>query len=338
MASEGSFLVEDFINAITAQLDRVQDALRLKAVNRPLTYALKDIALDLQVFVELDAQGNVRFRSSGANETGASTIRLGFTTITKPMIEENTISLAMTKGAHLEDLGLAEEEARRLEQIGVRNAAQLQELKRSTDTKTVARLSGVPLERIQQALFLSKPQVTGVVPEKPPVQPKPPVLVPPKPQPVPPKPVPPVVTQPQPTQPPVQPKPPVFVPPKPVPPVAKPPVLVPPKRAIETIKVAPGTKRLNFVGSNLVGGGTPEVRLNNQPLSIMDADDDYLTIEMPDQAESGALEIMMPSGEQVTYQLSYEDETEAALSTEESISMSRYESNGQDAWSPDEDY
>ena len=51
MIGEGSFRVEDFIQAITAQLDRVQDALRLKAVNRPLTYALKDLAMDLKVFV-----------------------------------------------------------------------------------------------------------------------------------------------------------------------------------------------------------------------------------------------------------------------------------------------
>ena len=82
-----SFLVEDFLNSITVQLDRVQDSLRLKAINRPLTYALKDFALDLQVFVELDAHGSVRFRNASANEAGASTVRLGFTTITKPMID-----------------------------------------------------------------------------------------------------------------------------------------------------------------------------------------------------------------------------------------------------------
>ena len=59
MASDGSFLVEEFIDAITSQLDRVQDALRVKAVNRPLTYALKDLSLELKVFVDMDEQGNV---------------------------------------------------------------------------------------------------------------------------------------------------------------------------------------------------------------------------------------------------------------------------------------
>ncbi|MCR5882307.1 hypothetical protein LRS03_05305 [Rhizobacter sp. J219] len=101
MASDGAFPVEDFINAITTQLDRVQDALRLKAVNRPLTYALKDLQMELKVFVDLDPQGNVRFRPAGPNESGASTVNFGFTTITKPMIEENTVSMAATRSAPL---------------------------------------------------------------------------------------------------------------------------------------------------------------------------------------------------------------------------------------------
>ena len=70
------FLVEEFINSILAQLDRVQDALRVKAVNRPLTYALKDFSLDLHVFAEMDQSGEVRFRPAATNEPGASTLRL----------------------------------------------------------------------------------------------------------------------------------------------------------------------------------------------------------------------------------------------------------------------
>ena len=66
--SDGAVPIEEFIHAITTQLDRVQDALRLKAVNRPLTYALKDLSMELHVFVEVDAQGTVRFRTSAPNE------------------------------------------------------------------------------------------------------------------------------------------------------------------------------------------------------------------------------------------------------------------------------
>ena len=78
--------IEDFLEAITAQLDKTQDALRLKAVNRPLTFALKDFAIDLSGFVEMDRDGVVRLRPSAPNAQGASKIQLGFATLTRAMI------------------------------------------------------------------------------------------------------------------------------------------------------------------------------------------------------------------------------------------------------------
>jgi hypothetical protein len=169
----GSFLVEEFINSITVQLDKVQDALRLKSVNRPLTYALKDFSLDLQVFVDLDNEGNVRFRNSAPNETGASTVRLGFTTITKPMIDENTVSLAMTRSPSLDQIGLQPDERSRLEKVGVHNAAQLNNLYNSTGGSAVSRLADMPLERLRAALQMGKPQVATVAPSRSPAVPQP---------------------------------------------------------------------------------------------------------------------------------------------------------------------
>lgn len=257
MSGAGSFLVEDFINSITVQLDKVQDALRVKSVNRPLTYALRDFSLDLQVFVELDTQGNVRFRNSAPNEAGASTVRLGFTTITKPMIDENTISLAVTRSPSLDEIGLAPEERRRLEQLGVHNAAQLQNLSSSTGTGTVARLADLRIDRLRQALDMGKPRVNQVAPD---------------------------TTQPPPLFPPQQPP-------------STPPI----------IRIPPGTPRLNLHGSGLIGvGGPATVRLNRKPLSVLQADDERLIVDLPETPRSGALEVTLPDGGQISYRLEVE--------------------------------
>jgi hypothetical protein len=257
VSGAGSFLVEDFINSITVQLDKVQDALRLKSVNRPLTYALRDFSLDLQVFVELDPQGNVRFRNSAANETGASTVRLGFTTITKPMIDENTISMAVTRSPSLDEIGLAPEERRRLEQIGVHNAAQLQNLSSTTGTGTVARLADLRIDRLRQALDLGRPTVKQVTPG--------------------------------PTQPPPSFSPPLNPSPSPI------------------IRIPFDAPHLNLHGSGLVGvGGPATVRLNRQPLSVLQADDDRLIVNLPETPRSGALEVTLPDGNQVSYHLEVE--------------------------------
>lgn len=276
MTGPVSFLVEDFINSITVQLDRVQDALRLKSVNRPLTYALKDFSIDLQVFVDVDSQGNVRFRNAGPNESGASTVRLGFTTINKAMIDENTVSLAVTRSPSLDQLGLGEDERRRLEQLGVHNAAQLQNLASSTSTQTISRLTELPLDRLRLALNLGKPQVTHVGPA-------------------------------------------------PSPPPVPPPVVTPPK--LPVVRVGTGVPRLQLTGSRLAGDGLPVVRLNREPLSIANAEDDRLEVDLPTPPRSGALEIEMPGGEVMAYHLEFEDDQ----SPPDQIA-------GRDRWEPSEGY
>jgi hypothetical protein len=300
MVGDGSFLVEEFIDSITSQLDRVQDALRIKAVNRPLTYALKDMSLELKVFVELDPQGKVRFRTSGPNESGASVVQLGFTTITKPMIEENTISLAASRSPSLEEAGLAPDERLRLERMGVRNVAQLERLQSSAGMQSVARFSEVPIDRIKRALVLNRPRVTDVRPEPPrPVKPAPPVVKPAPAQPAPPVRVPPPAPATRPRTPSLPPR------------VAAPPVL----------KVQPGTRRLTLSGNRLIGDDGPAaVRLNNQPLGVAEADDDRIVIEMPEDHQGGALEVSLPDGTVAAYELSVDGD----------------ESWG--AWAPDEEY
>jgi hypothetical protein len=173
--TENFFHVEDFIQSICVQLDRVQDALRMKSVNRPLTYALKDFSVDFHVFADVDTAGSVRFRTASANESGASTLRLGFTTITKPMIEENTVSLAATRSPTLDELGLKPDEVKRLEGLGVRTANQLHRLQTAAGSSTVSRLSGVSSLRLKETLQRAEPTVhhVNVVPPKPQVGVKP---------------------------------------------------------------------------------------------------------------------------------------------------------------------
>jgi len=129
MTGDGGFLVEEFLDAVSGQLDRSQDALAAKAKIRPMTFALRNFEIDLQVFVNMDPNGNVRLRSAAPGETGSSTLKLDFTTITRPMIEENTVSLAMATAPGLSDIGLQPNEERALARVGVRTVAQLQQLR-----------------------------------------------------------------------------------------------------------------------------------------------------------------------------------------------------------------
>jgi hypothetical protein len=161
---ETGYAVEEFFDAITMQLERHQDSLRLRSVTRPLLYAIRDFSMDLKVFVELSPDGRVMFRPSGAEEPGASVVHIGFTTVNRTMIEENTVSLSAVRSPSLDELGLDEDERRGLEKLGIRNAAQLDQLKKTTGETTVARYSGLPVSRLRQALAQGRPSVTQVRP------------------------------------------------------------------------------------------------------------------------------------------------------------------------------
>ncbi len=266
MNGDGGFLVEEFLDAVSAQLDRTQDALAAKAKVRPLTFALRDFAIDLQVFVSVDMDGNVRLRSAAPGETGASTLKLSFTTITRPMIEENTVSLAMAQAPTLKEVGLKPNEQRQLERIGVRTVAQLQALRASgAGVDGIARLTEglVPADRLREALRLGRPQLFHVAPA--PVQAAPETAAP----------------APAPAE----------------EPASDTPVLqiAPGTQRLQLVG-------RNLLGD----GGTPTVRFGGRPLETAEAEDDRLVVKLPRDLRSGALEIDLGDDEPVRYDVHVE--------------------------------
>jgi hypothetical protein len=164
-----AFSVEDFLQSLTAQLDRAQDmlAMKVRGLRRPLTWALKDLAMELRVFVDIDQGGKVRLRNAGPNEQGASTVHLSLTTITRPMVEENTLDLSDDSDPRAldelrETAQIGEEDQRRLELMGVRTVGQLRRLSGSADPRAVQAYTGIPVDNLRAALMASsRPAVTG---------------------------------------------------------------------------------------------------------------------------------------------------------------------------------
>jgi len=156
-----AFPVEEFVQALSAQLDRAQDALALKArTGRPLTFALKDLSVDLKVFWDAQRDGRMLLRHAAPNEDGASTLHLSFTTITRAMVEENTVAFSLEDDPRaLTDLAghqdLHDDDRRKLELVGVRTVGQLKRMTEGTDAKQMGALLDIPVNRMQQLLLQS---------------------------------------------------------------------------------------------------------------------------------------------------------------------------------------
>jgi hypothetical protein len=160
---ENGLPLEDFIQALTSQLDRAQTTMALKArAGLPLTFAVKDLKLDLRTHVQV-VRNAVHIRPAGPGDSDASTLRLELTTITRPMIEENTLQTTASQAAEptieefvKENTGqeITEEDQRRLEWGGVHTIAQLRQLERTGGTGALRRIAGsTPVERLRAALM-----------------------------------------------------------------------------------------------------------------------------------------------------------------------------------------
>jgi hypothetical protein len=149
--------LENFIQAVQAQLDKAQTAMAMKArnLNLPLTFAIKDITLDLRAHVEF-SRSEIRIRPAGPNDAEASMFHLVFAAITRPMIEENAAALADDPNdrpiTELKDDTLTEENRRQLEWIGVRTVGKLKELSAQGGASAIGRVTGLPVERLRAAL------------------------------------------------------------------------------------------------------------------------------------------------------------------------------------------
>lgn len=165
--------IEQFIQALQTQLDRAQTAMAIKAENLdlPLTFAVKDLSLELRTHVEV-VRSEVRIRPAGPGDRDASTLHLALTTITRPMIKENakTMSVDPDEPTLKEAVGdqLSDEEQKRLEWAGIHTVSQLRRLASSGGGKEVERVADLPVDRLRQALAkASRPFVSRVEPHVP---------------------------------------------------------------------------------------------------------------------------------------------------------------------------
>jgi hypothetical protein len=159
--------IEQFIQALTSQLDRAQSALALKArAGLPLTFALQGLTLDLRTHVEMSGSV-VRIRPAAPGETEASMLHVALTTITKPMIEENTARMALASDEQplREAVGdqLSDDELRRLEWAGVQTLSQFVDLQKHASPDVLERVAQVPAVRLRAALDrAARPHVSDV--------------------------------------------------------------------------------------------------------------------------------------------------------------------------------
>lgn len=132
--------LEQFLDSLILELDKAQDTLALKGLTRKLTYTVKDVGLDLNIFPVLE-DGKVKFQMAKPGETGGSRISFQLGSITDRQIRENANEPPSKDDLELDALDDVDEDVKEsLRKVGVTSTRDLEKLdKRNVNIEKVVK-------------------------------------------------------------------------------------------------------------------------------------------------------------------------------------------------------
>lgn len=138
MAGENTaWQLEDFVDSLVVELDKARETLAVKAINKPLSYTVKDLALDLNIFPSYDGE-QVRFVTAQPGQQGASKVSIQLGSITDQQVRATTKAPGEKSEVSLDDIELDRRTRRKLQKLGVRSVDDLAQLERkNVDLKKV---------------------------------------------------------------------------------------------------------------------------------------------------------------------------------------------------------
>ena len=132
--------LESFLDSLIVELDRAQDTLSFKGITRRLTYTVRDVALDLQIFPQFDGR-KVKFVTAQPGDAGASKISIQLGSITDRQIRETTKEPPSKEDVSLDDVDGLDAEARdTLRKVGITSADDFDRIeRRNVDVEKVVK-------------------------------------------------------------------------------------------------------------------------------------------------------------------------------------------------------
>ncbi|MCH2225765.1 MAG: hypothetical protein MK066_13425 [Crocinitomicaceae bacterium] len=158
-----SWQLEDFIDSLVFELDKARETLSVKGVNNPLTYAVKDLSMDLNVFPEYNGN-DVRFVTAGSGQEGASKISLSLGSITDRQIRETARKPISEDDVTLDEIKEIDSGTKQqLNRLGIRSADDIKKYKErkiKVHKPTGGKVGAQPIDFKKLAGLINKAQRT----------------------------------------------------------------------------------------------------------------------------------------------------------------------------------
>jgi hypothetical protein len=130
--------LEDFVDSLVVELDKTRETLAVKAINKPLSYTVKDLALDLNIFPSYDGD-QVKFVTAQPGQQGASKVTIQLSSITDQQVRATTKTPGSKNDIKIEDIDVDRATKKKLRKLGVSSISDLKEIEqRNVDLQKVS--------------------------------------------------------------------------------------------------------------------------------------------------------------------------------------------------------
>lgn len=123
------WMFEDFVDSFVVEIDKTRETLAVKAINKPLTYTVKEVALDLNIFPSYDGD-QIRFITAQPGQEGASKVSIQLNSITDQQVRATTKTPGQRDDIDLDQVGVDQPTRKKLRSLGVRSVDDLKQIER----------------------------------------------------------------------------------------------------------------------------------------------------------------------------------------------------------------
>jgi hypothetical protein len=158
-----SWNLESFLDSLIIELDKARETLAVKAINKPLTYAVKDVDFQLQLFPVFDGK-QVKFTTAEQGQSGASKLSIQLASITDQQIKKTTREPMSKDDISIEVIEDIDEETKHtLKKIGIESVKDLENVeKKNVD---IEKLSNKKVSYSKLAHMLKKARRSSLPPK-----------------------------------------------------------------------------------------------------------------------------------------------------------------------------
>lgn len=130
--------LEDFVDSLVVELDKTRETLAIKAINKPLSYSVKELSLDLNIFPSFDGD-TVRFLTAQPGQAGASKVTIQLGSITDQQVRATSKEPPRRNDIDINEIPVDTTTKRKLRRLGVNSLDDLEQIeKKNVDLKKVA--------------------------------------------------------------------------------------------------------------------------------------------------------------------------------------------------------